>query len=473
MPFPALEVSFFESSNRWDCTDRLSVIRRIIGAILRRPIWDVAMGCADPEPQLKKRMAYQRGTPHTSGPHRVVVTGVGIITSLGQGCATNATGFREGRSGLRPITLFDTSKQRVQTGGEIVFNEPLPANSLSARASARLERSSRMLLNAGLEAWAQSGWEPDTADETVTPISLGTSAGAMPLGQDYFKTKTNYPSQKRGLATLSQLYQPHSQARALAQATGLRGPFTLVSNACASGANAIGHAFHAVKHGHARRVLAGGYDALAELVFAGFDSLQALSTTQPRPFAADRDGLALGEGAAVLTLERLADAQARGATVYAEITGYGATTDLHHLTQPHPEGIAAARSMARACLEAGVRPDQIDYINAHGTGTPLNDGSEGAAICSWAGPHVSGVRVSSTKGSIGHLLGGAGAVEAAICILAMRGGWVPPNVALEKPDDICRFDLVQSPRDADLRHVLTNSFGFGGANATLVLKKAS
>ena len=417
-------------------------------------------------------MAYTRSTSPDTGSHRVVVTGVGIITSLGQGSEINAAGFRIGASGLRPITLFDTSRQRVQTGGEIIFTDRLPQSRLSARSLQRLDRSSRMLLHAGLEAFAQSGWQPDT-EPNATPVSLGTSASAMPLGQAYYRTKADHPTQRRGLATLAHLYQPHAQARALAEATGLTGSFTIISNACASGANAIGNAFHAIKHGHSRRVLAGGYDALAELVFAGFDSLQALSTTRPRPFAADRDGLALGEGAGVFTLERLEDAQARGATILAEIIGYGATTDLHHLTQPHPEGIAAARSMTMACKEAMVTPDQIDYINAHGTGTPLNDGSEGAAICAWAGPHVGSVRVSSTKGSIGHLLGGAGAVETAICILAMRGGWVPPNVPVPDPDQVCRFDLVQTPRDADLRHVLTNSFGFGGANATLVLKKAS
>ena len=177
------------------------------------------------------------------------------------------------------------------------------------------------------------------------------------------------------------------------------------------------------------------------------------------------------EGAAMLTLERLDDAAARGATIIGEVTGYGASTDLHHLTQPHPEGEAARRSMTQACAEAGVAPHEIDYINSHGTGTPLNDSSEGAAIQRWAGDAVSRVKVSSTKGAIGHLLGGAGAVEAVICLMAMSGGWVPPNVPVAQLDPVCTFDLVREPRDAALNCTLTNSFGFGGANATLVMRR--
>jgi 3-oxoacyl-[acyl-carrier-protein] synthase II len=269
------------------------------------------------------------------------------------------------------------------------------------------------------------------------------------------------------------LYQPHTQAQFLLDALGFTGPVAIIANACASGANAIGHAFRLIKTGRTARAIAGGYDALAEMVFAGFDSLQPLSTTTPRPFDANRDGLALGEGAGVLTLERYEDAVARGADIIAEVSGYGATTDLHHLTQPHPQGDAALASMACACDEAGVRPSQVRYINSHGTGTPLNDVAEGIAIQRWAGPDVSRVMVSSTKGSIGHLLGGAGAVEAIICLLAMRGGFAPPNAVIQTPDPVCTFDLVREPRAADLDCVLTNSFGFGGANATLVMRRAA
>jgi len=235
--------------------------------------------------------------------------------------------------------------------------------------------------------------------------------------------------------------------------------------ACASGPNAIGNAFHAIKHGHSRRVLAGGYDALAELVFAGFDSLQALSTTRPRPFAADRDGLALGEGAGVFTLERLEDAQARGATILAEIIGYGATTDLHHLTQPHPEGIAAARSMTMACKEAMVTPDQIDYINLHGTATLTNDAAEDKAVFGIFGDRVP---ASSTKGATGHTLGAAGAIEAIICALALTHGLMPGGgINSVEADPVLRTRYLIDNLHAPLRYALSNSFGFGGTNCAL------
>ena len=220
-------------------------------------------------------------------------------------------------------------------------------------------------------------------------------------------------------------------------------------------------------------VLTGGYDALSEMVFSGFDSLQALSPTQCRPFDARRDGLALGEGAAVFILESEAHARRRNAPVLAELSGYGAATDIHHLTQPHPEGDAALMFMRAACLAAGISPRQVNYINAHGTGTPLNDAAEAAAIVRWAGDAVSALPVSSTKAAIGHLLGAAGAVEAAVCVMALQGQWLPPTPNIETPDPMCRFALVRQPTDAKLDYALTNSFGFGGANATLVFRRST
>lgn len=416
-------------------------------------------------------MAYRKRGTESGLRHRVVITGAGIVTSLGWGWEINAAGFREGRAGLRAISVFDTSRQRVQRGGEVEMNAAIPPCGLTIRQIARLDRATTMLVHAGLEALKTAGWTREMRVEEPVPVALGTSAGAMSLGEQYFKLRTTQPGSLRHAATLSLLYQPNSQAQLLADAVGITGPVTIITNACASGANSIGHAFRLVKHGHARRVIAGGYDALAQLVFAGFDSLQALSMTGPRPFAADRDGLALGEGAAVLTLERLDDAIERGAPILGEVAGYGASTDLHHLTQPHPDGDAALRSMRAACDEARVTPDEVGYVNAHGTGTVMNDGSEARAICRWAGDHAGSVRVSSTKGSIGHLLGGAGSVEAVICLMALQGGWLPPNVPVDQIDPACAFDLVQAPRDVRLDCALTNSFGFGGANASLVLKK--
>lgn len=405
--------------------------------------------------------------------HRVAVTGVGIITSMGTGWRVNADGFREGRMALRDITVFDASKQRVQRAGEVVFDEPFPATRLRSRQITRLDRASLLLVYAGCEALKQSGWTAEELVQQSIPLSLGTSAGAMAIGESYYQSKMENPSRTRGLAGKVVLYQPHTQAQLLADALGSRGPITMITNACASGANAIGHAFRLIKTGRATRAMAGGYDALAHMVFAGFDSLQALSTTLPRPFDANRDGLALGEGAAVFMMERYEDAVRRGAEIIAEVIGYGASTDLHHLTQPHPLGDAALLSMNRACEEAQVTPSQVQYINSHGTGTPLNDIAEGNAIKRWAGDDVGRVMVSSTKANIGHLLGGAGSVEAAICLMAMRESFVPPTPTVLTPDPVCVFDLVREPRHAELDCVLTNSFGFGGSNATLIMKKAS
>ena len=217
--------------------------------------------------------------------------------------------------------------------------------------------------------------------------------------------------------------------------------------------------------------MAGGYDALSQLVFAGFDSLQALSPTQCRPFDSERDGLALGEGAAVLTLETLECAHRRGAVILGEIVGYGAATDAHHLTQPHPQGEAALASMSAACQQARLTPEQIGYVNAHGTGTPLNDRAEAAAINRWAAGRAATLPVSSTKASIGHLLGAAGAVEAIVCLMALRGQWLPPTTTLQTVDPACAFPIVRQPTDAVFDYALSNSFGFGGANATLILRR--
>ena len=223
----------------------------------------------------------------------------------------------------------------------------------------------------------------------------------------------------------------------------------------------------------ARRVLAGGYDGLCQLTFAGFDSLQALSPTPCRPFDARRDGLSLGEGAGLLALESLTEATRRGATILGEIVGYAAATDLHHLTQPHPQGDTAFATMSGACELARLRPEQIDYVNAHGTATPQNDRTEAAAINRWAGEHAATLMVSSTKASIGHLLGAAGAVEAVVCVMTLREQWLPPERAVETPDPECQFRLVREPLDVPVNCVLSNSFGFGGANASLIFRRWS
>jgi 3-oxoacyl-[acyl-carrier-protein] synthase II len=399
---------------------------------------------------------------------RVVITGAGIVTGFGVGWSLNAQGFRLGKTAFKPVSLFDVSRQRVKLAAEVAIPENLPPTLLSQRHLSRMDRAAKLLLLAAHEAWQQSGW----SSSKNLPIVLGTTSGGMSLGETYFRQATTQPFAGKNQAARVVHYQAQRQALDLCDAFDVSGPITLIANACASGANAIGHAFDLIRTGQAERVLTGGYDALSQLVFAGFDSLQALSTTTCRPFDAHRDGLALGEGAAVLTLETLDSAKNRGAKILGEIVGYGAATDSHHLTQPQPNGDAALASMNAAACAAKLRPEQIGYINAHGTGTPLNDAAEAAAINRFAGEHRKNLPVSSTKSSIGHLLGAAGAVETVICLMALREQWLPPSV-LQTPDPACEFPLVRKPTDANLEYAMTNSFGFGGANATLILRRAS
>ena len=398
---------------------------------------------------------------------RVVITGAGIVTSLGLGWKPNAAAFRAGKTGFCPVTLFDVSQQRVKTAAVVDLPAKPPATQLTERQKKRLDRAGTMLLLAAHEAWQQSGW----GASGHLPVVLGTTAGGMTIGEDYFRQAVSQPGHHKGQPTRALHYQSQIQARMLLDAFGFAGPITIISNACASGTSAIGEAWEMIRRGHADRVLTGGYDALSQMVFSGFDALQTLSPTSCRPFDARRDGLALGEGAAVLTLETLESARKRGAEILGEIIGYGASMDRHHLTQPHPEGEAAYHSMQLACASAKVDPQDIDYINAHGTGTPLNDQSEAKAINRWAGSYASQLPVSSTKAGIGHLLGGAGSVEAAVCVMCLREQWLPPELALEALDPVCSFRVVSRPEDASVKTLLSNSFGFGGVNATLILRR--
>lgn len=407
--------------------------------------------------------------PARSAPHRVVITGAGVITALGRGWNLNAEGFRQGRSAFRPVTLFDVSRQRAKTGAEIDIPNDLPPTHLPQKTARRLNRAARLLVTAAHEAWTQAGWAPT---ENL-PVVLGTTSGEMSCGEQYLVQAVSNPNNQKRQPTRVAQYQLHRQGLDLCDAFGFEGPVTIISNACASGSNAIGHAFQLVRRGVASRAFTGGHDALCRLTFAGFDSLQALSPTTCRPFDAGRDGLVLGEGAAMLALESLEEARARGAEILGEIIGYGATTDIHHLTQPHPDGDAALAAMTLACERAGITPEQVDYLNAHGTATPQNDATEAAAINRWAGSRAASLPVSSTKASIGHLLGAAGAVEAIICLMALRGQWLPPQAAIEKNDPACRFKIVRKPMDARIEIALSNSFGFGGSNASLIFRRWS
>lgn len=402
-----------------------------------------------------------------AAPARVVVTGAGIVTALGLGWKTNAEGFRSGRTAFRPVSLFDVSRQRAKKAAEMDMPTTLPRTRLNDRQTERLDRAGKMLLLAAHEAWQQAGWQPS---ENV-PFVLGTTGGGMLFGEDYFRRALKQPHQHRGQAFRAVCYQPQVQARLIMEALDFNGPIITVSNACASGSNAIGQAWELIRSGQAQRVMTGGYDSLCEMVFAGFDSLQALSTTVCRPFDARRDGLALGEGAAIVTLETLESAQKRGATILAEVTGYASSIDQHHLTQPHPQGNTTQAVMKSACAAARVTPEDIGYVNAHGTGTPLNDSSEAFAISEWAGRRAATLPVSSTKANIGHLLGAAGAVEAVVCLMVLREQWLPPELAFETPDAACQFPVVHQPQDASVNVALSNSFGFGGVNASLIFRR--
>jgi 3-oxoacyl-[acyl-carrier-protein] synthase II len=410
-------------------------------------------------------------TPGSSPPHRVFVTGLGIISPMGGDETAHLESMREGRTHFREIDFFDVSRQRVQTAGVAPIPSQLPANSrLSTSERKRLDRGVRLVIHATAQALETAGLStlPDG-----TPLVVGTSAGAMSLGEEFFKKNTRGDSGRNDL-TLVEHYQPQRQLSLTQRALGFRADPLILSNACASGANALGHAFGQVRSGRHSIALAGGYDALCQLVFAGFDSLQALAESGiPRPFDSQRDGLALGEGAAMFILENEESMLSRGATPWAELTGYGMATDLHHLTQPDPAGSAAHRSMTAACQQAKIEPAAVQYINSHGTGTPRNDVAEANAITSWAGDAVSRIAVSSTKSAMGHLLGGAGAVESALCLFALRHGLLPASLNIREPDEACTFDLVREPRQRKLETVLTNSFGFGGSNASLVFQAAS
>lgn len=395
------------------------------------------------------------------------MTGAGVVTALGLDWASNAEGFRLGDTAFRPITLFDVSKQRVKTGAQLDLPPTLPKTRLSQRQQERLDRAGRMLLLAAWQASQQGQWPTGGP----IPIVLGTTSGGMSLGEEFYRHAVEFPKRQWRQATRVSQYQAQRQALDLAAAFGLEGPTWIIANACASGANAIGHAWDLIRHGQFDFVLTGGYDALSHLVFSGFDSLQALSPTTCRPFDAHRDGLSLGEGAAVFMLESLQSAERRGANILGEIAGYGASTDVHHLTQPAPDGEAAFLSMDKACKSAAIHPEQIGYLNAHGTGTPLNDSAEASAIQRWAGPHASKLPVSSTKASIGHLLGAAGAVEIAVCLMALQGQWLPPTRTTKELDPLAQFAFVHEPANAKFQYALSNSFGFGGSNASVIVRR--
>ena len=400
---------------------------------------------------------------------RVAITGMGIVTSHGIGKTVNWRKTLAGESGIGPITLFDTAAYRTKRAGQLA---DLPVAPWRRFRPSRVDRASNLLHPALAEALEESGLT--AADWLPSPpiVALGTTLGGITLGERYHEAYVRRgPSLARPSSVVGHL--AHSQLLHLMEEFSIPGFPRVFSNACASGANAVGYSLRAIRAGQADCALCGGYDPLCEFVFAGFHSLQALTTDLCRPFDRNRNGLAIGEGAGILILEAWERAEARGARIVGEIIGYGESNDAFHMTRPDPDAKVAALAVRRALEDAGIAPQDVDYVNAHGTGTPFNDASETAALVAALGARGRAVPVSSTKSMIGHLLGGAGAVEGILTVLALAERWLPPNVNYEAPDPDCNLRIVRSAERAKRMDVaLSNSFGFGGANATLAFRGA-
>jgi 3-oxoacyl-[acyl-carrier-protein] synthase II len=398
---------------------------------------------------------------------RVAITGMGIVTSHGIGKAINWRKTLAGESSIRPITLFDTTAYRTKSAGQIAH---LPGAPWQRIRTTRVDRASHLLYHAAAEALEESGLTAADWNASRSAVALGTTLGGMASGEQYHRAYVHQgPARTRPSRVLDHL--AHAQPLHLMEEFSLRGVPRVFSNACASGANAVGYGFDLVRSGRGDLALCGGYDPLCEFAFAGFHSLQALTTDLCRPFDRHRSGLAIGEGAGIFLLEAWDRAMARGARILGEIVGYGETNDGFHMTRPEPEGTSAAAALRQAIRDAGVAVEDVGYVNAHGTGTPFNDAAETAALLAALGPRAREVPVSSSKSTIGHLLGGAGAVEGILTVLALATRWLPPNVNYETADPECDLRIVRTATRAEvLRVALSNSFGFGGANAVLVFR---
>lgn len=399
--------------------------------------------------------------------HRVAVTGYGSVTPLGGHSASMWKALLEGKSARAPITAIPLEGCRVTEGAQASLPD-LPR--LSAKKQARLSRASRLFLPAIAEALTQAGLLDEHGHSSLPRLEMcvSTTACGMEKGEEFLRHVWNKTSRRK--AALLAHYQAHQQVGEIQGYFGFCGSATMIANACAGGGNAIGHGADLIRSGMAETVLVGGYDALCELVYVGFDSLQSLSPDACRPFDRGRNGLMLGEGAAFLVLENEQSAKRRGVPVYALVSGYGHTTDCHHLTQPDQEGIPLELAMLQALQKAGRSAGDVGYVNAHGTGTPLSDGAEAKAFSRVFGGHAT--RLSSTKAALGHSLGGAGAIEAVISLLALQTGALPPQINLIDPDPLVASALVGLGESAILRHAMSVNLGFGGSNAALLFSQA-
>jgi 3-oxoacyl-[acyl-carrier-protein] synthase II len=407
------------------------------------------------------------------GARRVVVTGIGLITPLGHNAPDTWSAILSGKSGLGPITLVDHPDHTV--GGLCEVKAFDPAAYMDRKDARRRDRYQQLATVAAHEAMRHSGLTITDDNRERIGITLGTGIGGM-------RTIVEQEGvlHESGLRRLSPfgitMIMPNGAAGMLAIDFGILGPSTTVTTACAAGNDAVGHAYRAIRYGELDAVLTGGSESImTSVAIGGFERAGATSTKSseaPQPFDANRDGLVIGEGAGMLVLESLEHARARGATILAEIAGYGQTTDAYHITAPPDDGSGAARAMRKALADAGLRPEDVDYISAHGTATPLNDAAETTAIKAALGEHAYRVAVSSTKSMTGHIMGATGAIETVFCALAIRDQILPPTINYVTPDPACDLDYVPNvARPSRVRVCLNNAFGFGGHNAVTVIRE--
>lgn len=407
---------------------------------------------------------------------RVAITGIGLVSPLGVGTAATWDGLLAGRSGIGPITRFDASDYASKIAGEV---PDFDAEAFMDRKDARkTDTFIQYALAASTMALQDAGLEIDDANAERVGVIIGSGIGGLPLIEEMHKTLL-----ERGPGRISPFFIPglivNMAAGQVSIRFGARGPNSAPCTACTTGLHAVGDAFRLIQQGYADAMIAGGTEAvITPLAVGGFCAMRALSTRNDdpqrasRPWDRDRDGFVMGEGSGIVVLETLEAAQERGATVYAEVIGYGMSGDAYHISAPEPEGRGASQVMRAALMDAGAEPESIGYINAHGTSTQLGDIVEVKAIRDVFGPHADSLAVSSTKSSTGHLLGAAGGLEAGILALALHHQTLPATINLDHPGEGCDLDFVpKTPRQAEISHALTNSFGFGGTNGALVMKR--
>lgn len=406
---------------------------------------------------------------------RVVITGIGAVTPVGHSAQESWSAVKEGKCGIGPITLFDTSEQKVKIAGEVKnFN---PEDYLDKKDVKHAARFTHFTLISAKQAYEDSGldMEKENLDRCGAVISTGIGGIAV-TEEEHSK------GLQKGFDRVSPFYIPmticNMAAGLVAIKYGLRGMCTSPVTACAGGTNAVGDAFHYIRDGYGDIVFCGGAEAaITPLSIGGFTSMKALAVTEDVtrasiPFDKERSGFVMGEGAGILILEEYEHAVARGAKIYAEVVGYGATCDAYHMTAPVPGGEGAARAMRAAIDDAGVDPEQVDYINAHGTSTKMNDSGEVQAIKAVFGDYAKKLMISSTKSMTGHMLGATGAVEAIFSVLTVHDSFVPPTINYKVPDEELDLDFVPNKgRAAEVKYALSNSFGFGGHNACVLFKK--